>query len=213
VTKADVMERLARDRLVPVVRAPSSDSALNIVEALLEGGISTLELTMTVPGAIDVIREISKRFGDKTVLGAGTVLDSETALACAAAGAQFIVSPGFDRATVAACNQSGICVAPGALTPTEVLIAWREGADIVKIFPCDAMGGASYIKSIKAPLPHIPLMPTGGVTLENLVEFLRAGATAVGVGSNLANHALSHETIVERAMRFNECAKAAIQVA
>lgn len=195
------------DRLIPVVRASSAQSALRVVDALLEGGISILELTMTVPGAVDVIRTLSSQFGDRILIGAGTVLDAETACTCVDAGARFVVSPGLDIPTVSACNAMGIVVAPGALTPTEVLAAWREGADIVKIFPCDALGGPKYLKSLKAPLPHIPLMPTGGVTLENLREFILAGAIAIGVGGNLVDSKLSHEALVERASAFAKAVK------
>lgn len=206
-TKTEVLARLGDEKLVPVVRAPSSDSAIQLVEALLEGGIATIELTMTVPGAIEVISRIAREFGEKILLGAGTVLDDETARACIDAGAQFIVSPGLDAGTVLVCNALGVAVAPGALTPTEVLTAWRTGADIVKIFPCDAVGGPSYVKALKAPLPQVPLMPTGGVSLDNLLDFIRAGAVAVGVGSNLADAKLPRDAQVERARAFVAKAK------
>jgi len=201
-TKTAVLEWIARDRLVPVVRAASEESALQIVDALLARSISILEVTMTVPGAVDVIRRIVAQYGDRVLVGAGTVLDSETARECVGAGAKFIVSPGFDAGTVAACVEMAVVVAPGALTPTEILAAWRAGADIVKVFPCDALGGPSYIKALKAPLPQIPLMPTGGVTLENLNEFFQAGAVAVGVGGNLVNPSLSRHELVARARAF-----------
>ncbi len=205
-TKPQVMAWIRKTRIVPVVRAPSSDLAIEAVEALLEGGIDVIEMTMTVPNAVEAIHEVSKRFGSSALIGAGTVLDPETAKKCVAAGAQFIVSPGTDIETVAWCGSQNVTVVPGALTPTEVLTAWRAGADIVKVFPCDSMGGASYVKSLKAPLPDIPLLPTGGVTLENLRSFLNAGAHAVGVGGNLVD--IQHLTagrrnvLVERAKQF-----------
>lgn len=198
----DVMAWLRRDRLVPVVRARSADEVRRIVEALLEGGISILEVTMTVPGAVGVIAQIAAQYGDRVLLGAGTVVDPETARACVDAGAVFIVSPALDVPTVEACREMEVLVSPGALTPTEVLTAHRAGADVVKIFPCDALGGASYLKSLKAPFPHIPLMPTGGVTLATIGEFLQAGAEAVGVGSALVDPKLSHSELVERARLF-----------
>jgi 2-dehydro-3-deoxyphosphogluconate aldolase/(4S)-4-hydroxy-2-oxoglutarate aldolase len=201
-TKAAVLQWLSRDRLVPVVRAPSAESALQTIDALLQGGISIVEVTMTVPNAVEVIRRISRQFGDRILLGAGTVLDDETARACVDAGAQFVVSPALDLETVSACNAMDIVMAPGALTPTEILSAWRAGADIVKVFPCDAMGGPSYLKSLRAPLPHVPLMPTGGVNLDNLASFIAAGAVAVGVGGNLVDPKISHDALVERARAF-----------
>ena len=201
-TKSDVLDWLARDRLVPVVRAPSEEEANRVVEALIEGGINIIEVTTTVPGMLDIIQALSRRYGNKLLIGAGTVLDPESACTCIEAGAKFIVSPGFDQRTVAICNRLGVVVAPGALTPTEILTAWHAGADIVKVFPCDALGGPSYLKSIKAPLPHVKVMPTGGVTLENLPTFLKAGAIAVGVGTSLVDLSLDHGALVARARAF-----------
>lgn len=198
--KAEVMDWIGRTKLVPVVRADSAAEALRIADALVEGGIDVLEITMTVPGAIDTIREIAQRQG--VLVGAGTVLGAQTAEACVEAGAQFIVSPALDVETVGACNGMGIAVAPGALTPTEVVAAHRAGGDVIKVFPCDALGGAAYLKSLKAPLPHIPLMPTGGATLATVGAFLSAGAVAVGVGSSLVDPRLSFEELVARARAF-----------
>ncbi len=203
-TKDEVFVWLAKERLVPVIRAASTDAALRVVEALVEGGVKTLEVTMTVPGAIDVIQTLATRFGGQVLVGAGTVLDAATASACADSGAQFVVSPAFDPNVVAACNAMEVLVAPGALTPTEVVTAWRSGADIIKVFPCDALGGAAYIKSLKAPLPDIPLMPTGGVNLDTVADFFKAGAIAVGVGSSLVDAKLSHEELVKKARAFVE---------
>jgi len=199
-TKREVLDWMKRTRIVPVIRAASAEEAIRIVDALLEGGVDVLEITMTVPGAIDTIRELSKR--SEALVGAGTVLDPATAEACVEAGARFVVSPALNFETVKACNALGVAVAPGALTPTEVVNAFDAGGDVIKVFPCDALGGATYLKSLKAPLPHIPLMPTGGVTLETVGDFLKAGAVAVGVGSSLVDPKLSHEQLVERARAF-----------
>lgn len=206
-TKAAAMAWLERERVVPVVRADSADGALATVDALLEGGVSTFEITMTVPGAVDVMRQVERAYGERVLLGAGTVLDAETARACVDAGARFVVSPALDLATVAACAERGVLVAPGALTPTEILVAWRAGADLIKVFPCDALGGAKYLRSLRAPLPDVPLMPTGGVTLESLQDFLRAGARAVGVGSDLVDPTLPREELAARARAFVARAK------
>jgi len=195
--KQEVLDWLERDRLVPVVRAPSEESAFEMIDALLEGGISIFEVTMTVPGAIGVIQQVAAQYGDQILLGAGTVLNSETAQDCIDAGAQFIVSPSFDLGTVQLCYDCGVVVAPGALTP------------IVKVFPCDAMGGPSYLKSLKAPFPEIVLMPTGGVTCANIPDFIRAGAIAVGVGSNLVDPRISREELILRAKTFRQQARLA----
>ena len=200
--KADVLDWIKRTKIVPVVRAASVESALAMTEALVEGGIDVLEITMTVPGAIDAIRELRGR--RDVLVGAGTVLDPETAEACVLAGARFVVSPALNLETVHVCNRMGVVVAPGALTPTEVAAAHAAGGDVVKVFPCDALGGASYLKSLKAPLPHIPLMPTGGATLATIADFLAAGAVAVGVGSALVDPRLSRDELVERARLFRE---------
>jgi len=199
-TKIEVLDWIKRTRIVPVVRAASADEAFRIVDALLEGGIDVLEITMTVPGAVETIRELAKR--TKALVGAGTVLDPGTAMACIEAGARFIVSPALNVETVKACNATGIVVAPGALTPTEVVNAYNAGGDVIKVFPCDALGGAGYLKSLRAPLPHIPLMPTGGVSLGTIRAFIDAGAVAVGVGSSLVDSKLSHDELVARARAF-----------
>lgn len=183
----DTLQRIADTCLVPVVRAASAEEALAVVDAIRAGGIDVIELTMTVPGAVEVIRELAQRYGDDVLVGAGTVLDAETARACLLAGARFVVSPTVDAGMIACCRTYGIPVVPGALTPTEVVQAWRLGADIVKVFPCGAMGGASYIRALKAPLPQIPLMPTGGVSLATVSDFIQAGSTAVGVGADLVD--------------------------
>ncbi len=186
-SKDETMQRIRQLGLIPVIRAESADEAMRAVAAIKEGGISVLEITMTVPGAVKIIEKVAERYGAEVVIGAGTVLDAETARACMLAGAQFIVSPALNLETIACCRRYSIPVMPGALTPTEVVTAWQAGADIVKVFPCNAVGGASYIKALKAPLPQIELVPTGGVSLATAADFLKAGAYALGVGADLVD--------------------------
>lgn len=211
--KADVITQILETGLIPVVRAESPDIALRAIDAIKEGGVSVLEITMTVPGAIRVIEEVARRFGDDVVVGAGTVLDSETARACILAGAQFIVSPSLDLDTISFCRSYSITVMPGAMTPSEVVTAWKAGADFVKVFPANAVGGASYIKALKAPLPQVELVPTGGITLETAAGFIKAGAAALGVGSDLVDTrallAGNDKVITERARQFVEIVKSA----
>jgi len=184
--KPEVIQKIKDIGVIPVVRASSAEEAILIVEAIKAGGVPILEITMTVPGAVRVIEELVKRFED-AIVGAGTVLDAETARACINAGAQFIVSPALDPGTITCCRELDIAVMPGALTPTEIVTAWNAGADFVKVFPAGALGGASYIRSLKAPLPQIELVPTGGVTLANAAAFIEAGAAAIGVGADLVD--------------------------
>lgn len=186
-TRDTVVQRIVEIGILPVVRAASGAEAIAVGDALGDGGIRALEITMTVPGAVNVIREAVQRYGDTFLIGAGTVLDAEQARACIDAGARFVVSPIVDEETIACCRRANVAVLPGALTPTEVVRAWRAGADFVKVFPCGAVGGASYLKALKAPLPQIPLVPTGGVTLETVGAFFAAGASAVGVGGDLCD--------------------------
>jgi 2-dehydro-3-deoxyphosphogluconate aldolase/(4S)-4-hydroxy-2-oxoglutarate aldolase len=211
--KSDVLKRIVEVGLVPVVRAESAELALRAVTAIREGGVPVLEITMTVPGAIGIIEQVANKLGDSVVVGAGTVLDAETARACILAGAQFVVSPALNLQTIAACRRYGVPVFPGALTPTEVVTAWEAGADMVKVFPCSALGGASYIKALKAPLPQIDLVPTGGVSLKTAADFLAAGATALGVGADLVDTAALREgkdsVLTERARQFVEIVAAA----
>jgi len=185
--KDDVLKRIKEIGLLPVLRASSIDEALALAEAIEAGGVTALEVTMTVPGAIDVIRQLAQRTQGRILIGAGTVLDPETARACMLAGAEFIVSPSLNVKTIEICRRYGVAVMPGALTPTEVVTAWKAGADVVKVFPCSALGGAKYLKALKAPLPQIELIPTGGVSLSTAAEFLAAGAFALGVGGDLVN--------------------------
>ena len=203
--KKAVLERITATGVIPVIRAQSADEAASAIAAIQQGGVSVLEITMTVPGAIELIREVTRRATDALV-GAGTVLDPENALACIDAGARFVVSPALNLATIAACREAGIAVLPGALTPTEVLTAWNAGADFVKVFPANALGGPSYLKSLKAPLPQVKLVPTGGVNLQTAKDFIKAGASALGVGADLVDlQALRRgdaELVTERARKF-----------
>jgi 2-dehydro-3-deoxyphosphogluconate aldolase/(4S)-4-hydroxy-2-oxoglutarate aldolase len=204
--KAEVSSRLTAIGIIPVVRAESSEMGRRAVAAILKGGISVLEITMTVPGAVRMIEELRAEIDPEVIIGAGTVLDAQTARACIEAGAQFIVSPALDLETVAFCGQQGVLVMPGVLTPTEVVTAWTAGADFVKVFPAGAVGGASYIKALKAPLPQIKLVPTGGVSLQTAAAFIKAGAEALGVGGDLVDVKALRERrddlITERARLF-----------
>jgi 2-dehydro-3-deoxyphosphogluconate aldolase/(4S)-4-hydroxy-2-oxoglutarate aldolase len=183
----NVMERIRAIGLVPVVRAASADEALAAVEAIRAGGIPILEITLTVPGAVEIIRTLAQRLGDEALIGAGTVLDADTAKACVDAGAKFVVSPALDIPTIDECKRLGVPVFPGALTPSEIVTAWKAGANAVKVFPANAVGGATYLKSVKAPLPQVELLPTGGVNLNTVAEFIKAGAFALGVGADLVD--------------------------
>lgn len=201
-----VIEKLKESKLVPVLRAPSQEEGLRMAHALVSGGVKVLEVTMTVPGAVDLIAQLSQSLSDDILIGAGTVLDPETAERCRDAGAKFIVSPALNLATVEWCQGQGIACAPGCLTPTEILAAHNAGADLIKIFPADAVGGASYIKALKGPFPHIEFMPTGGVNLATIKGFFEAGAVAVGVGSNLVNPKLNSEEIAILTREFVKAA-------
>ena len=187
--RADVCRRIEAVGIVPVVRAPSPELAMRAAEAVLAGGISIFEITMTVPNATAAIRSLVDRLGDRAIVGAGTVLDAEAARACIEAGAAFIVSPGLDLPTIAAAHERGVPIMPGALTPTEVITAWKAGADMVKIFPASAVGGPKYLKALRGPLPDVKLLPTGGVNAQTAGEYIAAGAAALGVGSELVDTA------------------------
>src|SRR6185295_19414386 len=212
-SKTETIKRIRDIGVIPVVRATSADEAIRAIDAIREGGISVLEITMTVPGAIKVIEEVSKRYGKDALVGAGTVLDPEIAEACVSSGAQFIVSPALNLETIACCRKLDVTVMPGALTPTEVVHAWDAGADFVKVFPAGAVGGASYLKALKAPLPQIELVPTGGVTIITAADFIRAGAAALGVGSDRVDLKAIREgqanVITERAKQFVEIVREA----
>jgi len=184
--KAEVIARIISGGVIPVIRASSQEEALAVIEAIAAGGVDTIEVTMTVPNAIDLIRTLSSG-RDDLLIGAGSVLDPETARECIAAGARFIVSPATNFDTILYCNETEVVVMPGALTPTEIVNAWDAGADFVKVFPADSMGGAKYLKSLKAPLPQIKLIPTGGVSQSTAADFIKAGAEAIGVGADLVD--------------------------
>jgi 2-dehydro-3-deoxyphosphogluconate aldolase/(4S)-4-hydroxy-2-oxoglutarate aldolase len=184
-TREQVRARILEVGIVPVVRASSAKQAIAAAIAVAAGGISIVEVTMTVPGAIDAITQLVKTLGKEVIVGAGTVLDAQAARQCFDAGAEFLVTPGLDLGTVKAANQAGKLIMAGALTPTEVITAWKGGADFVKVFPASAVGGASYLKALRGPLPQVPLVPTGGVNLNTAADFLRAGASALGIGGEL----------------------------
>jgi 2-dehydro-3-deoxyphosphogluconate aldolase / (4S)-4-hydroxy-2-oxoglutarate aldolase len=183
----EVQEQLEAAGIIPVLRARSAKEALGVVEAMVAGGVTVIEVTMTVPGAIDVLKELKRSYGSKLLLGSGTVTDAAECAATIEAGAEFVVSPSLHMDVIAETKKRDKVSLPGALTPTEVITAWRAGADFVKVFPCSAMGGASYLKSLKAPFPYLRLVPTGGVTLQTAASFLEAGASALGVGADLVN--------------------------
>ena len=204
--KQKVRDRIMEIGIVPVVRASSAREARIAADAVCEGGIPIVEITMTVPGAVEVIRELTKGGASDLLVGAGTVLNAEAARRCLDAGAQFLVSPGLNLQTVELAVREGKLMMAGALTPTEVITAWEAGSDFVKVFPCGQVGGAKYIKALKGPLPQIPLVPTGGVNLNTAAEFIEAGAVALGIGGELvqaeALKANKPEVIVENARKF-----------
>ena len=197
--------------IIPVVRAASAREACLAADAVRAGGITVVEITMTVPGAVEVIRELRRRCGAEVLVGAGTVLNPVMAEQCIEAGAEFLVSPGLNVKTIELATREGKLMMAGALTPTEVITAWEAGSDIVKIFPCGQVGGAKYIKALRGPLPQVPLVPTGGVNLQTAGEFIEAGALALGVGGELvqaeALKAGKTDVIVENARKFVEMVK------
>jgi len=210
--KQEVRGLIEQIGIVPVIRASSPQEARFAAEAVCQGGIPIVEITMTVPKALEVISELVKTAPD-VVVGAGTVLNEEMARKCADAGAQFLVSPGFNAPTVAVAQTLDLLVMAGALTPTEVMTAWDSGADFVKVFPCGNLGGPSYIRALKGPLPEVPLVPTGGVNLDTAADYIRAGAAALGVGGELvpkeALQLRQAEVIRMLAARFRELVKGA----
>jgi 2-dehydro-3-deoxyphosphogluconate aldolase/(4S)-4-hydroxy-2-oxoglutarate aldolase len=204
--KQQVRERITEIGIVPVVRASSPEQAVLAAQAVCEGGIPIVEITMTVPGAVDVIRELRKTADSSVLIGAGTILNSEMARRCVDAGAEFLVSPGLDIPTLEFAAREDKLMLAGALTPTEVITAWSAGSELVKVFPCGQLGGASYIKALKGPLPQVPMVPTGGVNLNTAGDFIKAGAAALGVGGELvqsdALNAGQPQIIVENARKF-----------
>jgi 2-dehydro-3-deoxyphosphogluconate aldolase / (4S)-4-hydroxy-2-oxoglutarate aldolase len=204
--KHEVLAALRDGGIVPVIRADSADTALRIVDALVAGGIRTLEITMTVPDAIGAIKAVADRFGSSVLLGAGTVTSRALAEGSLDAGAEFLVTPCVVPDVIAVAKERDVAVLPGAMTPTEVFTAWSSGGDIVKIFPASNVGGASYLKALKGPFPQIPLCPTGGVNLQTIGEFVKAGASAVGVGGELVSKAAidagDYDKITELAKQY-----------
>jgi 2-dehydro-3-deoxyphosphogluconate aldolase/(4S)-4-hydroxy-2-oxoglutarate aldolase len=185
--KAEVLARIETCTMVAMLRMPSADDALAMAEVLIDAGLGCVQVPLTVPGAIEVIAELAKANGDNVLIAAGTVLEARAAEDCLRAGAHFIVSPVFDLGTISRCNEAGALVAAGGLTPTEILGAWRAGADLVRVYPCAVMGGPPYVKFLHTPLPQIPLMPAGGVSLQTASDFIAAGATALEVDLDLVD--------------------------
>lgn len=214
-TKADILARIKELAVVPIVRTPNAETAVAAVDAVLEAGINCVEITLTVQNAVKAIESVVDRYGDRVLLGAGTVLDAESARICILAGAQFLVTPSLNLRTIEMAHRYSKPIFPGGLTPTEVLTGWEAGADGIKVFPCSALGGVKYIKALKAPFPQIELIPTGGVNLETIGDFLRAGCAAVGVGGELVDAktvaAGDYGVITERAHKFREAVAAARQ--
>ncbi len=212
-THRQAIDKIRDTGLVPIVRTPTADDAFHAAEAILLGGIGIAEITMTVPNALRVLEQVTDRYGDKVLLGAGTVLDPETCRAAILAGAQFIVTPALDLNVIQMARRYARPCLPGALTPTEVLAAWQAGADLVKIFPAGPVGGPQYIKALKGPFPQIDLVPTGGVNLETAPQFIRAGASAVAVGSELVDlkalRAGNAEAIAATARKYLEAVRSA----
>ena len=213
--KREIFNRMVAEGLLPVIRASSAREAIDVAEAIKEGGVSFLEITMTVQGAIDVIKELTQKYRDEIVMGAGTILDPETGRAALLAGAQFIVSPALNLDLIQLAHRYSAVVIPGAMTPTEILTAWNAGADMVKVFPAAQLGGPEYLKAIRGPLPQVLLVPTGGVNLQNAGAFIKAGATALGVGGELVDKKAIKENkfnvITENARAFLKVIKEARQ--
>jgi len=203
-----VYARLVEIGIIPVIRASSARLARTAADAIRTGGIPVMEITMTVPGAVEAIAELAREAGNDLLVGAGTVLEADSAKRCIDAGAQFLVSPGLNPGMMDAARKAGIVVLPGALTPSEIMAAISAGADFVKIFPCSQVGGAAYIKSLRGPFPNVPFVPTGGVNLSTAADFLRAGATALGVGGELVDKTALEtgrsSVIADNARRFRE---------
>ncbi|PJW15713.1 MULTISPECIES: bifunctional 4-hydroxy-2-oxoglutarate aldolase/2-dehydro-3-deoxy-phosphogluconate aldolase [unclassified Geobacillus] len=212
--KIDHLSRLKNSKLVAVIRKPKRSQIFQIAEALVAGGVEVLEVTVDTPGGFEMIAELKETFGAKAIVGAGTVLDAETAKRAIEAGADFIFSPIFDEETISVTNRYGKISIPGVMTPTEIVKAYQMGADLLKVFPAGSLG-PQYFKELSGPLGHIPLMPTGGVTLENAGAFIRNGATAVGVGSALLNKQVIEEgrfdLLRETAKKFVETVRNAAE--
>lgn len=203
--KSEIIEKIRETGIVPVIRADSHKNAQVIIKALIAGGIDVLEVTMTIPNAVELIEQLTSDYKGTAVIGAGTVLDKQTAEKCIEAGAKFIVSPILDLETVSFCNQNEIAILPGALTPTEIFAAQKAGADLIKVFPVSAMGGVSYLKALKTVLPQIKFVPTGGITLENAVDYVKSGAFAIGIGGELTKGL--ETTITKNAQNLSDTIK------
>ena len=205
-SRTDVLAMVRTIGIIPVIRAPSPDSALRVIDALQSAGLLVAEVTMSVPNAIGAIAAASRRFGGNVLIAAGTVTDGATAQRAIDAGAEMIVSPCLVEEVIDVARQHGVAVMPGALTPTEILNAARSGADFVKVFPASSVGGVAYLRALRGPFPELALVPTGGVTLDNAGEFIRAGAVAVGVGGELVSRQLldtgDYAAITTMAARF-----------
>lgn len=203
--QAECVDRIIRCGVIAIVRLRTPAELLPVARAIRDGGIDVIEFTVTTPGALEVIEACSREFGDEIVIGAGTVLDPETARAAILAGARFVVSPNTRQETLVACRRYGVASLPGAMTPSEILTAWELGGDLVKVFPATALG-PRYIKDVLAPLPQIPLVPVGGVDVGNAADFMRAGAAAIAVGSNLVDTETvalgAYDLLTERAAAF-----------
>jgi 2-dehydro-3-deoxyphosphogluconate aldolase/(4S)-4-hydroxy-2-oxoglutarate aldolase len=202
----ETLAKILEEGVVPVIRVASAAEAFEVAKAIHEGGISVIEVTMSVAGALDVMKEVTQKFGRKVLLGAGTILDPETARAALLSGAQFIVTPTLNPDVIKMCKRYSAVIIPGALTPTEILTAWEAGADLVKVFPIAQVGGPAYIRALMGPLPHIPLVPTGGVNLQNAGEFIKAGCAAIAAGGELVDKKAVAEkkfsVIAENAQKF-----------
>lgn len=196
-TKLEHMQRIEACGVIAIIRTNNASELIEVTDAIKAGGVDIIEVTMTTPNALSVINSVSAKYDDEVLVGVGSVLDSETARAAMLAGAKFVVSPVTRPDIIEMCNRYGTVVMPGAFTPTEILKAWEAGADYVKVFPSSGVG-PGYIKDIKAPMPHISLVPTGGVNLNNAVEFIRAGAAALGVGSALVNNKVISDGLLNR---------------
>ena len=185
--KREIFNRMVSEGLIPVIRVSSAAEAIDVAHAIKEGGVTLIEITMSVPGAMEAIKELSRKYRDDIIMGAGTILDSETGRAALLAGAQFIVTPTLNFDLIQLAHRYSAVIVPGAMTPTEILTAWNAGADMVKVFPAAQLGGPEYIKALRGPLPQILYVPTGGVNLQNAGAFIKAGSTALGVGGELVD--------------------------
>jgi 2-dehydro-3-deoxyphosphogluconate aldolase/(4S)-4-hydroxy-2-oxoglutarate aldolase len=211
-TKQETLDAVIDCGIVAVVRGESAEPVFKAIDAVMKGGVTVIEVTFTVPGALEIIRQLAKEIPDNVVLGAGTVLDAKTAWEAINAGAEFIVSPSFNAEVVHTTSSNGKAVMPGALTPTEVVTAWQAGADLVKIFPITAMG-PQYLKDLHGPLPQVKFIPTGGIDLSNAADYIKAGASALGVGGSLVDKKLvaagDWAALTDRARKFTDVVKEA----